>query len=129
MGVPALIGLGPLLMLWQGNPLMLWWPLVFLYVAVPLADALLGEERSNPPESAVAVELAGKVFVIGVVAGVVGWVGVTGVVGVVGVVGVFGVVGGVVGIEGSFGVIVPVVSLGVVVVPTGTQECVVRSKR
>jgi alkane 1-monooxygenase len=27
---------------------------VFLYVAVPLADAWLGEERSNPPESAVA---------------------------------------------------------------------------
>jgi len=54
LGVPALIGLGPLLMLWQGNPLMLLWPLVFLYLAVPLADALLGEERSNPPESAVA---------------------------------------------------------------------------
>ena len=54
LGVPALIGLGPLLMLWQGNPLMLWWPLVFLYLAVPLADAFLGEERSNPPESAVA---------------------------------------------------------------------------
>ena len=54
LGVPALIGLGPLLMLWQGDPLMLLWPLVFLYMAVPLADALLGEERSNPPESAVA---------------------------------------------------------------------------
>jgi len=27
---------------------------VFLYGAVPLADALIGEERSNPPESAVA---------------------------------------------------------------------------
>ena len=54
LAVPALIGLGPLLMLWQGDPLMLWWPLVFLYLAVPLADALLGEERSNPPESAVA---------------------------------------------------------------------------
>jgi len=54
LGVPALIGLGPLLMLWQGDPLMLLWPLVFLYLAVPLADALLGEERSNPPESAVA---------------------------------------------------------------------------
>ena len=54
LAVPALIGLGPLLMLWQGDPLMLLWPLVFLYLAVPLADALLGEERSNPPESAVA---------------------------------------------------------------------------
>ena len=54
LGVPALIGLGPLMMLWQGDPWMLCLPLVFLYVAVPLADALLGEERSNPPESAVA---------------------------------------------------------------------------
>lgn len=54
LAVPALIGLGPVLMLWQGDPLMLWWPLVFLYLAVPLCDALLGEERSNPPESAVA---------------------------------------------------------------------------
>jgi len=54
LGVPALIGLGPVLMLWLGNPWMLWLPVVFLYVAVPLADALLGEERSNPPESAVA---------------------------------------------------------------------------
>jgi alkane 1-monooxygenase len=53
LGVPALIGLGPLLMLWQHNPLMLWWPIVFLYVAVPLADAFMGEDRSNPPESAV----------------------------------------------------------------------------
>jgi alkane 1-monooxygenase len=54
LAVPALIGLGPLMMLWQGDPWMLCLPLVFLYVAVPLADALLGEERSNPPESAVA---------------------------------------------------------------------------
>jgi len=54
LGVPALIGLGPVLMLWLGNPWMLWLPLVFLYGAVPLADALIGEERSNPPESAVA---------------------------------------------------------------------------
>lgn len=54
LGVPALIGLGPVLMLWLGNPWMLCLPLVFLYGAVPLADALLGEERSNPPESAVA---------------------------------------------------------------------------
>jgi len=54
LAVPALIGLGPVLMLWLGNPWMLWLPVVFLYVAVPLADALLGEERSNPPESAVA---------------------------------------------------------------------------
>ena len=53
LGVPALIGLGPVLMLWQGEPRMLWWPMVFLYLAVPLADALVGEARNNPPEWAV----------------------------------------------------------------------------
>ena len=53
LGVPALIGLGPVLMLWQGDPRMLWWPMVFLYLAVPLADALVGEARNNPPEWAV----------------------------------------------------------------------------
>jgi len=53
LGVPALIGLGPLLMLWHGDPRMLWWPLFFLYLAVPLADAVVGEARNNPPEWAV----------------------------------------------------------------------------
>jgi alkane 1-monooxygenase len=53
LGVPVLIGLGPLLMLWRNDPLMLWWPMVFLYLAVPLADAVVGEARHNPPEWAV----------------------------------------------------------------------------
>ena len=53
LGVPAMIGLGPVLMLWLDNPLMLWGPFVFLHVCVPLMDAWMGEERSNPPESAV----------------------------------------------------------------------------
>ena len=51
--VPFSIGLGPLLMQWSEQAYMLWWPFVFLYVAVPLIDALLGEDRSNPPEWAV----------------------------------------------------------------------------
>lgn len=51
--VPFSIGLGPLLMQWTEQAYMLWWPFVFLYVAVPLLDALLGEDRSNPPEWAV----------------------------------------------------------------------------
>ena len=51
--VPFSIGLGPLLMQWTEQAYMLWWPFVFIYVAVPLVDALLGEDRSNPPEWAV----------------------------------------------------------------------------
>ena len=51
--VPFSIGLGPLLMQWTEQAYMLWWPFLFLYVAVPLIDALLGEDRSNPPEWAV----------------------------------------------------------------------------
>lgn len=52
--VPFSIGLGPLLMQWTEQAYMLWWPFVFIYVAVPLVDALLGEDRSNPPEWAVS---------------------------------------------------------------------------
>ena len=52
-GVPLSIGLGPLLVQWTEQAYMLWWPILFLYVAVPLIDALLGEDRSNPPEWAV----------------------------------------------------------------------------
>jgi alkane 1-monooxygenase len=50
---PALVGAGPLLMLWTSEVTALWWPLLFLYVAVPLADALIPPSRINPPESAV----------------------------------------------------------------------------
>jgi alkane 1-monooxygenase len=50
---PALVAAGPLLMLWTSEVTALWWPLLFLYVAVPLADALIPPSRSNPPESAV----------------------------------------------------------------------------
>ena len=51
--VPFSIGLGPLLMQWTEQAYMLWWPFLFIYVAVPLLDAMLGEDRSNPPEWAV----------------------------------------------------------------------------
>ncbi|TXK64920.1 alkane 1-monooxygenase [Alkalisalibacterium limincola] len=52
--VPALVGAGPLAWLWLGHDLVLWAPLVLVYVLLPLLDALVGEDRSNPPESAVA---------------------------------------------------------------------------
>jgi len=51
--VPFFIGLGPLLMQWNQQPYVLWWPFIFLYVFVPIADALWGEDHSNPPEWAV----------------------------------------------------------------------------
>jgi alkane 1-monooxygenase len=52
--VPCTVGFGPLLMLATGNPLALWIPVAFFYVVAPLLDWLMGEDRSNPPESAVA---------------------------------------------------------------------------
>jgi hypothetical protein len=51
--VPAFIGSGALLVLWTGDARMAWLPVVFLYLVVPGLDLLLGEDRSNPPESAV----------------------------------------------------------------------------
>ncbi len=51
--VPLSVGLGPLLMLATGDTRALWIPVVFFYVVAPVLDWLLGEDRSNPPESAV----------------------------------------------------------------------------
>ena len=52
--VPGLILVGPALVLWTGNALWLWGPVAFSYLVVPLLDWLMGEDQSNPPESAVA---------------------------------------------------------------------------
>jgi len=51
--VPSLVGAGPLLASRFGDPLWLWTPLLLVYVLLPLLDYALGEDRSNPPESAV----------------------------------------------------------------------------
>jgi alkane 1-monooxygenase len=51
--VPAGVGAGPALWLASGVDAVLWWPVLFSYVVVPLLDVLLGVDRSNPPESAV----------------------------------------------------------------------------
>ncbi|MBE2264476.1 MAG: alkane 1-monooxygenase [Burkholderiaceae bacterium] len=53
LAVPAFVGAGPLLMLWSGQVWALWLPALALYGFVPLLDALLGVDRSNPPEWAV----------------------------------------------------------------------------
>lgn len=51
--VPLSVGLGPLMMLALDDVRALWIPTVFFYVVAPLLDWLLGEDQSNPPESAV----------------------------------------------------------------------------
>jgi len=52
--VPCLVGAGPLLSMGLSDARWLWAPLVLVYVLIPLLDPLCGEDRSNPPESAVA---------------------------------------------------------------------------
>lgn len=51
--VPLAVGFGPALMLAFENPLYLWVSPAFLYIVVPCLDYLMGEDTSNPPESAV----------------------------------------------------------------------------
>jgi alkane 1-monooxygenase len=51
--VPALMNAGLLLYLLWSNVLMLWLPVAFNYIVMPLLDFLVGEDRSNPPESAI----------------------------------------------------------------------------
>jgi alkane 1-monooxygenase len=51
--VPCTVGIGPALMMASGDARSLWIPVAFFYLVVPLIDMLLGEDRSNPPESAV----------------------------------------------------------------------------
>ena len=52
--VPASIGIAPVLSLLTGQYWVLWLPLAFFYGIAPIIDMILGEDRSNPPESAVA---------------------------------------------------------------------------
>jgi len=51
--VPCTVVVGPLLTLTTGDPRTLWLQVAFFYLCVPLLDYLLGEDTSNPPESAV----------------------------------------------------------------------------
>ena len=53
VAVPTIVLIGPLLMLRTGDARLLWLPVGFFYLVAPLLDLLLGEDRSNPPESAV----------------------------------------------------------------------------
>jgi len=51
--IPTTVLIGPALMASSGDPGALWIPVAFFYGMVPLLDYFLGEDRSNPPESAV----------------------------------------------------------------------------
>ena len=52
--VPAIVFVGPALYFATGNnALMLWLPLAFYYLTVPVLDMLIGEDTSNPPEEVV----------------------------------------------------------------------------
>ena len=51
--VPAFMGSGALLVLLSGDARAAWLPVIFIYCIVPLLDIALGEDQSNPPESAV----------------------------------------------------------------------------
>ena len=51
--VPCTVALGPSLVLATGDFRLLWIQVVFFYCVVPLIDLWLGEDTSNPPESAV----------------------------------------------------------------------------
>jgi alkane 1-monooxygenase len=51
--VPGALGAGPLAYLWLHQLWVLWLPVAVVYLALPLLDAALGEDRHNPPEEAV----------------------------------------------------------------------------
>ena len=54
MAVPLLAAAGPFLYLLQGDAWMLWLPVALVYIGLPIADLVVGEDRSQPPESAMA---------------------------------------------------------------------------
>jgi alkane 1-monooxygenase len=52
--VPASLVIGPAVYLHRHHALGLWVPVAVTYLLIPLLDMLIGEDRSNPPEEAVA---------------------------------------------------------------------------
>ena len=52
--LPLLATAGPIAYLTSGDARVLWPPVLLFYVLLPLADLVFGEDRSNPPESAMA---------------------------------------------------------------------------
>lgn len=50
--VPVLLSLGPLVYLASDQVWTLWLPIILVYTLLPLLDFALGEDRDNPPDSA-----------------------------------------------------------------------------
>ncbi len=51
--VPCIVTIGPALMMASSDARALWLPVAFFYLVAPLLDWWMGEDLSNPPESAV----------------------------------------------------------------------------
>jgi alkane 1-monooxygenase len=51
--VPSMVVIGPALFMMTGDARTLWIQIAFFYLVVPVLDLLIGEDQSNPPESAV----------------------------------------------------------------------------
>ena len=60
--VPASLVLGPLNYLLAGGSWRLWIPVGITYLLIPALDALLGEDRHNPPEEAIATLEADRYY-------------------------------------------------------------------
>jgi alkane 1-monooxygenase len=51
--IPVILGSGAFLLMVTGDMRAVWLPVIFIYIGVPLLDMVLGEDQTNPPESAV----------------------------------------------------------------------------
>ena len=51
MAVPLLAAAGPLLYLASAAAWTLWLPVLLVYIGLPIADLVVGEDRSNPPDA------------------------------------------------------------------------------
>jgi len=51
--LPAVLGCAPLFYLWTGSVAAMWIPVLLVYGLIPLLDAVIGEDRNNPPEEVV----------------------------------------------------------------------------
>ena len=60
--VPASLVIGPVVYLWRHQAWGLWVPVGITYILIPLLDMLIGEDRSNPPEDAVAALEADRYY-------------------------------------------------------------------
>lgn len=59
---PVFVSSGVLLVVATSDMYLAWIPVIFTYLCIPILDALLGEDRSNPPESAVPALEADKYY-------------------------------------------------------------------